>query len=98
MIGRLLPLGKSFENCAVYQEYVEPAVVVIVIESNAAACSLKQVLVLVLAAEDRLDVESRFLRYIHERDAEISAFLGSRVLQDGTEESRKAEAQNVLKR
>jgi hypothetical protein len=53
----------------------------------------------VLATENCLNVESRFLRYIDKRDAEIPAFLGSRVLQDGTEESRKAaDAQDVLKR
>jgi hypothetical protein len=59
-------LGKP----AVHQENVYPVVLVVVKEGGAAACSLKQIFVAVLAAEDGLHVESGFLGYIRELDAE----------------------------
>src|SRR5256884_1821661 len=47
-MGRwLLALGETFQARSVHQENVEPAVVVVIIKSNAAASGLKQIFVLV---------------------------------------------------
>ena len=71
VIARLLPSGKAFEAPSVHQKNVEPAVVVVIIEGHAAACGFQQVFVLVLAAVNRLGMQSRFTRNVQKGDAEI---------------------------
>ena len=73
VIEGLFARRKAFQPPAVDQEDVEPAVVVIVVEGDAAARGLEQVLVLVLAAKDGLGIESGFFGYVDEGDAEIAA-------------------------
>src|SRR4051812_15814704 len=52
----LLPLGKAFETPAVYQENIEPAIVVVVIERYATAFRLQQVFVFLYSAENCLRI------------------------------------------
>ena len=54
MTDRLLPLGETFESPAVHEKDVEPAIIVVVVESDAASGGLEQVLVLFDTAKDRL--------------------------------------------
>ena len=51
VIERLLAGWKAFESSSVDEEDVEPAIVVIVVKGDAAACGFEQVFVLVFAAE-----------------------------------------------
>ena len=71
MRGGLLAGGEAFEAPAVDQKNIQPAVVVVVVESDAAAGGLEQIFVLVLAAEDGFCVESGFPGDIHETDAKV---------------------------
>ena len=71
MIGRFLSSGKPFQARAVHQKNVEPAVVVVIIESHAAPGRLEKVFVLVLAAVDGFCSESGFPGHIHKGDAQI---------------------------
>ena len=71
VVEGLFARRKAFEPPAVDQEDVEPAVVVVVVEGDAAAGGLEQIFVLVLAAEDRLGVESGFVGDVDEGDAEV---------------------------
>jgi len=52
----LLALGKAFQTPAVYQENVEPAIVVVVIERYSTACRLQQVFVFLYSAENCLRI------------------------------------------
>ena len=72
---RLLAFGEAFQPPAVHQEDVEPAVVVVVVEGDAAAGGLEQILVLVLAAEDGLGVEAGFASDVGEGDANVGLGL-----------------------
>ena len=56
MIDRFLSRGKPFQSRAVHQENIQPAIVVVVIECDAAASRFQQIFVLVLAAKDRFCV------------------------------------------
>src|SRR5439155_1759819 len=71
MIGGFLTGGKIFEAPAVDQKNVQPAVVVVVVERDAAAGGFEKIFVLVLAAENGFGVESGFTRNIEEGNAEI---------------------------
>ena len=75
---RFFAFGEAFQPPAVHQKDVEPAVVVVVVEGDAAAGGLEQVLVLVLAAEDGLGVETSFAGDVGEGDADI----GARILRE----------------
>ena len=56
MRSRLAACGKALESGSVDQEDVEPAVIVVIVESNTASRGFEQVFVLVLAAKDRLSI------------------------------------------
>src|SRR5437868_3252732 len=76
MTSWLFPFWKAFQSPAVYKEDIEPAIVVIVIESHATACSLKQVFVFLDTAEDGLRIQSGLSRDIDKTDAKrIGGFL-----------------------
>src|SRR5262249_25450671 len=72
MRGRRLPRRKTFEARAVHQKNIEPAIVVVVVESDAAARRFEQIFVFMFAAKDRFDVEASLLRYVDEADAEVA--------------------------
>src|SRR6185312_12551976 len=57
MRGRFFSGWKSLESPTIHQKNVQPAVVVVVIERNAAARRLEQILVLVLTAVDGLGIQ-----------------------------------------
>ncbi len=66
-----LALGKSFEAPAVHQENIQPVVVVVIVESDAAAGCFEQIFVFVFAAEDSFGVEAGFAGDVDEADADI---------------------------
>ncbi len=70
---RLLPLGEAFQSRAIDQEDIEPVILVVVIESDAAAGGFEQVLVLVFAAVDGLGVEAGLAAHVGEAHAQWSA-------------------------
>jgi len=76
MRGGLLAGGEAFEARAVDEKNVEPAVVVVVVEGDAAAGGFEEIFVFVLAAEDGFGVEAGFAGNVEEGDAEIGG--GSR--------------------
>ena len=71
MIGGLLTNWKAFKARAVNQENVKPAVVIVIVESDAAASRFEKEFVFVLAAEDGLGVKAGFAGDVEEGDAEI---------------------------
>ena len=78
---RFLALRKTFQAPSVYQENIQPAVIVIVIESDAATSCFEQIFVLVFAAEYGFRVQPGFLGDVQEVDAELRrSGRGSRFL------------------
>ena len=71
MIGRFLTSGKAFEACAIDEENVEPAVVVVIIESDTTTSGLQKEFILVLAAEKSLGMEARFTSNVHKSNSEF---------------------------
>ncbi len=76
MRGGFLSGREAFQTRAVHQENIQPAVVVVVVESDAAAGGLQQIFVLVLAAVDGFGVESGFAGDVDEAQSQA----GCRVL------------------
>ncbi len=79
VVEGLFARRKAFEPPAVDEEDVEPAVVVVIVEGDAAARGLEQILVLVLAAKDGLGVQSGFFGDVDEGDAEVGLGVRRRV-------------------
>src|SRR5580658_3920192 len=69
-------LGESLEAPPVHKEDVEPAIVVVVIEGEAAASGFEKIFVFTDAAEDGFDVEARAFDDIDEGNAEGCTFNG----------------------
>ena len=78
MAGGRLALGEAFEAGAVHEEDVDPVVVVVVVEGDAAAGGFEQVSVLVLASVDGAGVEAGLFRDVDEADAERCSGDGRR--------------------
>ena len=74
-----LPAGKAFEACAIHQEDVEPAIVVVIVKGDATPGRFQQIFILMLSAEDGLCVQARLTSYIEKADAEICALLFRRI-------------------
>jgi hypothetical protein len=77
-IGGLLARGKAFEARAVHPKNIEPAIVVVIVESDATTGGLRQIFVFMLAAKNRFGVEASFLRNVDEVDAERRGGRGLR--------------------
>jgi hypothetical protein len=71
---RFLSLRETFEAPAVDQKNVEPAVVVVIVEGEAAAGGLEQIFILADGAVGRYDVQSGSLHDIHKADTEWRPF------------------------
>jgi hypothetical protein len=71
-----LPRSKSFQTRTVDQKDVEPAIVIVVIEGDAAAGRVQKLFILVLAAQNSFGVQAGFFGHIHETDAEVGRSLG----------------------
>jgi hypothetical protein len=71
MRSGFLSSGETFETPAVDKKYVQPAVVVVVVESDAAACGFEKILVLVLAAVDGFGIQAGCARDVKKGNAEI---------------------------
>ena len=73
---RFLAFGKTLEAPAIDEEEIEPAVVVIVVEGEAAAGGFEEIFVFADAAENGFNVEAGTFDDVDERDAERRAFDG----------------------
>src|SRR5262249_9575861 len=71
MRNRLAARRKSFQTRAINQKNVEPSVVVVVIEGDAASGSFKQIFIFVLAAEDGFRVQAGLAGNVEEGYAEV---------------------------
>src|ERR1700689_3287917 len=71
MRSRFRARGKALESRSVHQKNVEPAIVVVIVEGNAAAGSFQEIFVLVLAAEDGFRVEAGLSGDVEKPDAQI---------------------------
>src|SRR5271166_2021820 len=71
---RLLTFGKSFQAPSIHHKNVQPAIVVVIVEGEAAASGFQQVLVLAHATEDGFNVQAGTLDDIHEADTQRGAF------------------------
>jgi len=80
MRGGLLAGGETFEAGSIDEKNVEPAVVVVIVEGDAAACGLEEIFIFVLAAEDGFGVEAGFAGDVEEGDAEVGCGSGGRGL------------------
>src|SRR2546427_6203749 len=98
MRRRLLAPGETFQPRSIHQENVEPAVVVVIIKSNAAASGLKQIFVLVLAAVDCFGIQPRLAGDIDKTYAEIGGFWRGRSLQWRAAPGRAGQREDVLHR
>ena len=78
MRGRTLPCGKTFETRPIYQKNIQPTVIVIVVEGNAAAGGLEQILVFVLAAKNCFGVQPRFGSHVDKREAQAGRYRSVR--------------------
>src|ERR1700730_16219209 len=67
---------EAFEPRAVHHKNVEPSIVVEIVESNAAARGLEQILVLVLAAENSFRIQPGFPSDVDEVHSRIGTLLG----------------------
>src|SRR5271165_2432181 len=65
-----MALGKAFQPPSIYEEDIDPVVLVEVEKGCAAACGFQQIFIAMFAAEDRLDVQSRFLRHVDKLHAQ----------------------------
>ena len=63
--------GKALETKAIYDENVEPAVVIVIVERYPTASGFEQILVLVFSPKDGFDVQAGFACDVTEADAEI---------------------------
>ena len=72
--NRFLVFGKAFETPAVDDENIQPTVVVVVVESDAAAGGFEKIFIFVLAAVEGFSVEARFFGYVEEIDAKRRGF------------------------
>ena len=73
--------GESLQTPAVHEEQIQPAIVVVVVEGEAAASGFEQIFVVTFPAVDGLDVEPGLLHDVDEADAQRRAFnrrLGTR--------------------
>ena len=70
--------GKTFEAPSVDEKNIQPAVVVVIVESNAAAGGLEEIFIFVFAAEDGLGVEARLASNVDEAAAQIVRRCGRR--------------------
>jgi len=93
----LLPLGKTFEARAVDEKDVEPAVVVVIVESDATTGGLEKIFVFVFAAVDGFCVEAGLFGDVEKCYAEgrrFSCRIGGSAFCVG----RSGERKNVFKR
>src|SRR5579863_5123397 len=65
--------GEALKARSVHQKYIEPAIVVVVVEGNAASSSLEQIFILVLAAVDGLGIQAGLACNVEEGDSQVAA-------------------------
>src|SRR5258708_27724118 len=64
--------GKTFEAGAVDEKNIQPAIVVVIVESDATAGGFEKVFVFVLAAKDGLHIQAGLARNVEEGKTEIA--------------------------
>src|SRR5260370_31402853 len=88
---RFLPSRKTFEAPAVDEENIQPAVAVVIVESDTATGGFEKVFVFVFAAEDGFCVQAGLTRNVEEGNTKIAGRSISSLLRRGaqTKEGRK---------
>ncbi len=71
--SRLASDGKALQPRPVHQKNVEPTVVVVIVEGNAAARGFEQIFILVFAPVDRFGVQSGLTCDVEKAHAQIAA-------------------------
>ncbi len=71
MRGGFLAGWKTFEAPAVDEKNIQPAVIVVIVESDAAASSFEEIFVFVFAAENSFGVKAGFARDVPEGNAKV---------------------------
>ena len=64
---------KAFQPRSIHQKNIEPAVVVVIVEGNAATRGFEQIFIFVLSAEDGFRIQAGFASYVEKADAKIGA-------------------------
>ena len=78
MPGGFLPRGKTFEAPAVYEENIQPTVVVVIVEGDTAAGGLEEISIFVFATENSFGVEAGLASNVDEADAQFARKCGRR--------------------
>src|SRR4029077_21213679 len=104
-IGGLLAGGKAFQPRAIHQENIEPAIVVVIVEGDAATGGLQQIFVFVLAAKNHFGVEAGFFRDVYEIDPERRGrwrcwrrWFSAGVLEKRRDPERPSQRKNIFER
>lgn len=100
---RRLALGKTFQPPSIHEKNVEPVVVVVIVESGAAARRFQKIFVFVFAAIDGLCVEAGFAGDVEETDTDFlwRRRIGIRMVLPGgrlIREQRARERQDAFER
>src|SRR5207237_8915011 len=83
MIGGFLASGETFEAPAVDKKNIQPTIVVVIVEGDAAAGSFEKILIFVLAAKNGFGVEAGFARDVEKGNAKIVVGGGGRLWRRG---------------
>jgi len=105
MRSGLVARWKAFEARSVYQENIQPAVIVVIVKGDSAAGRFEQVFVFVLAAENCFDVQARVFGDVDEAHSNVgglwrAAFRCRRLLKNrkGMHAPRPSKSQNIFER
>src|SRR5579862_9612740 len=63
--------GKALKPGTVHQEDIEPAIVVVIVKSDAASGGFEEIFIFVFAAEDGFRIQTRFTANVQEADAKV---------------------------
>src|ERR1700688_16841 len=74
MTMRLLTFSETFESPTIYKKDVQPAIVVIVIKSEAAAGGFEKIFIFFHTAVDSFDIKARTFDDIHKADTQRRGF------------------------
>src|SRR5260370_15782440 len=89
MRSRFLPSRKTFEAPAVDEETIQPAVIVVIVESAPATGGFEKVFVFVFAAEDGFCVQAGLTRNVEEGNTKIAGRSRSSLLRRGAQRKER---------
>ena len=98
---RLLSFGETFQAPPIDQKDIEPAIVVVIVEGDAASRGFEEILIFFYAAKDGLGVEACLPGHVGEADSERAAGRRStrcRIFCKGRRGRRAGEGQHIGER